>query len=170
MRPFSGPDAVPWRYVELKRRLSTAGNAAPRGDEGLFYMKACADPECRSKKYTRKLDGTLVCQHCGELWPSEYRVQLPNEYQHSPRPGIRDELITELVELDRIMRKARHWELVAWLKVLLRSLDYVEAATELKLEYPRAPFKWCPWRVRELRRDGRDAVTIEIERLELMAA
>jgi len=170
MRPFSSPDAVLWRYVEMRRRLSTAGNASPRGDEGLFYAKSCSDPECRCKKPTRKLDGTLICSHCGGLWPSEWRVQLPNAYQHSARPQTRDELITDLAQMALIIRQAKLWERRAWEVYVISGGDYADAARILLAMYPRANLKWCPWRVRELVRDARDTVAIYLARVELLAA
>ncbi len=124
MRLFGSPDAVLWRRVELYARMTTAGNASPAGDAGLFYAKRCADPECNCKKPTRRLDGELICSHCGGLWPSEIRVQLPNEYQHSPRPQTRDELLTELAEMDLILSKPTLWEQRALSVYVLGRLTY----------------------------------------------
>ena len=180
------PDAVLWRYIELKESLSSPRTSTALKDMGLMPVKVCETARCprcwdklcpkcgtrrcrcrgrgcHSRVYRFNRDMQPLCVCCGKHWVYELTVCGPGDLPHW-RVGTQDDRLSELGTLVVLLQKPKLWERRAWMLCVTGQLTLRDAADEARRLWPRAPFAWNKDRVARLMAAARMRVGRQLER------
>jgi len=172
MRPFSSPDQVVYRYMELLERLGSARGQNPVASSGYVFRYRCKRGGCGSRerveliqldKQGRTIRTAWVCVKCGDPWGVEIGFLMKREVKGGRRTSIED-LYSELGTLSKWLSLLGHWERRIYVQLYLCEQvgDYRDVALTARKRYPRSKRSWTTKRVRTIVQHSREVLSYRI--------
>ncbi len=176
---IGSPDELLWRYLDLRRRLTSPGVRSPVAERGLVFgakCDACAQVGAsRLEEYCKQTSASRwVCSECNAPWPVDVQFLLRNEFQSSPRPGQAWNDLAALGTYSQILSRLPLREQRCYLLLYLYENigDYADVALEMNRRWPRSnpptgrfgpsPKHWTEWTVRRTVTDARKRINEDL--------
>jgi hypothetical protein len=175
---IGSPDAVLWRYLELKEKLGAPAGRNAIAERGLVFgdrCASCAGTVFHEEHSERTKAIRYVCSGCEASWPVDVAFLLRNEFQSSRHGDIGGDLRALMADYGAILSKLQLREKRIYLLLYLYENVgcYESVAKEATKRWPRSippwggrgprPGGWTEWGVRRVVTDARRAINDELQ-------